>query len=75
MRLVFLERLGMVQDFDDDQSSDMGVIRLKAARYVRMSTEHQQYSTENQSDKIIQTTWARFVETDHANHQQQMWVP
>lgn len=26
--------------------------RLRAAQYVRMSTEHQQYSTENQSDKI-----------------------
>jgi len=25
---------------------------IKAAEYVRMSTEHQQYSTENQSDKI-----------------------
>ena len=25
---------------------------LRAAQYVRMSTEHQQYSTENQSDKI-----------------------
>ena len=25
---------------------------IKAVEYVRMSTEHQQYSTENQSDKI-----------------------
>lgn len=25
---------------------------VKAAQYVRMSTEHQQYSTENQGDKI-----------------------
>ena len=25
---------------------------VKAAEYVRMSTEHQQYSTENQADKI-----------------------
>jgi DNA invertase Pin-like site-specific DNA recombinase len=25
---------------------------LRAAMYVRMSTEHQQYSTENQSDAI-----------------------
>lgn len=52
----------MVQDFDDDQSSDMGVIRLKAARYVRMSTEHQQYSTENQSDKIIEYAQHRGIE-------------
>ncbi len=27
---------------------------LRAAQYVRMSTEHQQYSTENQSDKILE---------------------
>jgi DNA invertase Pin-like site-specific DNA recombinase len=26
--------------------------RIRAAEYVRMSTEHQKYSTENQSDKI-----------------------
>ena len=26
--------------------------RIRAAEYVRMSTEHQQYSTENQADKI-----------------------
>jgi DNA invertase Pin-like site-specific DNA recombinase len=28
------------------------VSQPRAARYVRMSTEHQQYSTENQADKI-----------------------
>ena len=27
---------------------------IRAARYVRMSTEHQQYSTENQADKILE---------------------
>ena len=27
---------------------------LRAAQYVRMSTEHQQYSTENQGDKILE---------------------
>ena len=27
-------------------------ITFRAAEYVRMSTEHQQYSTENQADKI-----------------------
>ena len=26
----------------------------RAAQYVRMSTEHQQYLTENQSDKILE---------------------
>ena len=30
---------------------------VRAAQYVRMSTEHQQYSTENQSDAI-----ARYAE-------------
>lgn len=29
-------------------------IPTKAAQYVRMSTEHQQYSTENQADKIVE---------------------
>lgn len=52
----------MVEDFNDDQSSEMGVIKLKAARYVRMSTEHQQYSTENQSDKIIEYALHRGIE-------------
>ena len=28
-------------------------LRGRAAQYVRMSTDHQQYSTENQSDKIL----------------------
>ncbi len=28
------------------------VPRLRAAQYVRMSTDHQKYSTENQADKI-----------------------
>lgn len=28
-------------------------LRRRAAQYVRMSTEHQQYSTDNQSDKIL----------------------
>jgi DNA invertase Pin-like site-specific DNA recombinase len=31
---------------------DSPTARPRAARYVRMSTEHQQYSTENQGDKI-----------------------
>ena len=32
---------------------------VRAAQYVRMSTEHQQYSTENQGDKILEYA-ARF---------------
>ena len=32
----------------------LGPDRAQAAEYVRMSTEHQQYSTENQRDVIRQ---------------------
>jgi DNA invertase Pin-like site-specific DNA recombinase len=35
---------------------------LRAAEYVRMSTEHQQYSTENQSDKIREYAARRGIE-------------
>jgi DNA invertase Pin-like site-specific DNA recombinase len=27
---------------------------MRGAQYVRMSTEHQQYSTQNQADKILE---------------------
>ena len=33
-------------------SRDVGSNAVRAAQYVRMSTEHQQYSTENQADAI-----------------------
>jgi len=35
---------------------------LRAVEYVRMSTEHQQYSTENQSDKIREYATRRGIE-------------
>ena len=35
---------------------------LRAAQYVRMSTEHQQYSTENQGDKILEYAARRNIE-------------
>jgi DNA invertase Pin-like site-specific DNA recombinase len=35
---------------------------LRAAQYVRMSTEHQQYSTENQADKIREYATRRNIE-------------
>jgi ParB/RepB/Spo0J family partition protein len=35
---------------------------FKAVKYVRMSTEHQQYSTENQADKIIEYAERRGIE-------------
>ena len=35
------------------ESSNNGITaQFRAAQYVRMSTEHQQYSTHNQADKI-----------------------
>lgn len=36
--------------------------RLRAAQYVRMSTDHQQYSTENQGDKIREYAAQRDIE-------------
>ena len=36
--------------------------RVRAAEYVRMSTEHQQYSTENQADAIRQCAERRGME-------------
>lgn len=49
----------------NNQSSDDSVdapILLRAVEYVRMSTEHQQYSTENQSDKIREYAARRGIE-------------
>ncbi len=37
---------------DINSATEMGAMRWRAAQYVRMSTEHQQYSTENQRDTI-----------------------
>lgn len=34
----------------------------RAAQYVRMSTEHQQYSTENQADKIVEYAQRRNIQ-------------
>ena len=47
------------------EKSDDGVVLpvlLRAAEYVRMSTEHQQYSTENQADKIREYAARRGIE-------------
>ena len=38
------------------------VTEFRAAQYVRMSTEHQQYSTHNQSDKIREYAEKRSIE-------------
>ena len=39
------------QEIKDD-GNQIQTTLFRAAEYVRMSTEHQQYSTENQADKI-----------------------
>ena len=47
------------------EASDDGVAPptlLRAVEYVRMSTEHQQYSTENQADKIREYAAHRGIE-------------
>lgn len=43
-------------------SIDAQPARIKAAQYVRMSTEHQQYSTENQGDKIQEYARVRGID-------------
>ncbi|MCC8234732.1 recombinase family protein [Pinisolibacter sp. MA2-2] len=45
----------------EDETSDP-TIRVRAAEYVRMSTEHQKYSTENQADAIRQYAATRDID-------------
>ena len=47
---------------DDTQDAMPRPYHARAAEYVRMSTEHQQYSTENQADKIRQFAAERNIE-------------
>jgi DNA invertase Pin-like site-specific DNA recombinase len=47
-------------EINDGAASQASIFR--AAEYVRMSTEHQQYSTENQSDKIREYAARRGIE-------------
>ncbi|MGZ0079241.1 recombinase family protein [Methylomonas sp. YC3] len=42
----------MINQIESNEEQPETFIKLRAVEYVRMSTEHQQYSTENQSDKI-----------------------
>lgn len=46
----------------EDTDASAPAPRIRAARYVRMSTEHQQYSTENQGDKIREYAERRGLE-------------
>jgi DNA invertase Pin-like site-specific DNA recombinase len=45
-----------------DQSGPISVMPVRAAQYVRMSTEHQKYSTENQSEAIQNYAARRGIE-------------
>ena len=47
-------------DISTDHHPDTRAFR--AAQYVRMSTEHQQYSTLNQADKILEYAQKRGIE-------------
>ncbi len=51
-----------IRKFYDDNSSERPEHPVRAAEYVRMSTDHQKYSTENQSDAIKQYAEARGIE-------------
>jgi len=42
----------VIRWMEDDDTATPGPPRVRAAQYVRMSTEHQQYSTDNQSEAI-----------------------
>jgi DNA invertase Pin-like site-specific DNA recombinase len=56
---------GLSRLIQQDQTSADGVAvptLLRAVEYVRMSTEHQQYSTENQSDKLREYAAKRGIE-------------
>ncbi len=46
----------------DDDRSERSEHQVRAAEYVRMSTDHQKYSTENQSDAIRQYAIERGIE-------------
>ena len=51
----------MAQDIAHDATSPLPAL-MRAAEYVRMSTEHQQYSTGNQGDKIREYAAQRGIE-------------
>ena len=49
-------------DPNSDNAPASAQTALRAAEYVRMSTEHQQYSTHNQADKIREYAKRRGIE-------------
>ena len=50
------------QGRDEDRRQDQNRTLARAAEYVRMSTDHQRYSTENQSDAIRRYAEGRGIE-------------
>ena len=52
----------MVDQNRERSVDDAGGRVIRAAEYVRMSTEHQRYSTENQSDEIRKYASSRGIE-------------
>lgn len=54
----------MQTDYSNEEDLDQPVL-FRAAEYVRMSTEHQQYSTQNQADKIREYAAQRGIEIVH----------
>jgi DNA invertase Pin-like site-specific DNA recombinase len=49
-------------EFDANEDGNSIVKPVLAAQYVRMSTDHQKYSTENQADAIKQYAARRGIE-------------
>ncbi len=47
---------------DSDSKNEHGPRLVRAAEYVRMSTDHQKYSTENQADAIRHYAATRGIE-------------
>ena len=54
--------IAAMQEENTDRDGQTQASLFRAAEYVRMSTEHQQYSTENQADKIREYAARRGIE-------------
>ena len=54
--------IAAMQEENTDRDGQTQASQFRAAEYVRMSTEHQQYSTENQADKIREYAARRGIE-------------
>ena len=52
----------MGREFGTDRSDEASGRSVRAAQYVRMSTEHQKYSTENQAEAMQQYAARRGIE-------------